>query len=103
MASPRKLIIVGSSAGGFGALMNYDSYRSRFNAGEAYLIDDSGPPLPNGTLAASILTDIYANWNLGALLDPLCNCRTGFQPLLAALIKRYPNDRISMLSSEQTG
>jgi hypothetical protein len=99
--SPRKLIIAGSSAGGFGALMNYDSYRSSFNAGASYLIDDSGPPLPNGLLAASILTDLYANWNLGALLDPLCNCRNGFEPLMKTLIQRYPNDRMSLLSSEQ--
>jgi hypothetical protein len=99
--SPRKLVIAGSSAGGFGALMNYDSFRSRFTPTEAYLIDDSGPPLPNGLLAASILTDIYANWNLGALLDPLCNCRNGFEPLMAALIQKYPNDRMSLISSEQ--
>jgi hypothetical protein len=99
--SPRKLVVIGSSAGGFGALMNYDAFRSRFTPGEAYLIDDSGPPLPNGLLAPSILADIYGNWNIGALLDPLCNCRNGFEPLMAALLQKYPNDRMSLLSSEQ--
>jgi hypothetical protein len=99
--SPRRLVLAGSSSGGFGALLNYDAYRSRLRPGSAYLIDDSGPPLPNGALPAPILADLFANWNLGALLDPLCSCRGGFEPALAALIQRYPNDRISLVSSEQ--
>jgi hypothetical protein len=99
--APRRLVIAGSSAGGYGALMNYASFRAAFHAGTSYLIDDSGPPLPNGLLSQTILTDLYANWNLGALLDPQCNCRNGFLPLLSELVATYPVDHMSLLSSEQ--
>jgi hypothetical protein len=99
--SPRKLTIVGSDAGGYGALFNYATIRGGFHATEAYLIDDSGPPLPNGVIPSGQLALMFTNWNLGALLDPQCSCRNGFEPALQALTQRFPNDRVSLLSFAQ--
>jgi hypothetical protein len=72
--APRKLTIAGSDAGGYGALFNYATIRAGFHAGETYLIDDSGPPLPNGVIPSGQLALMFTNWNLGALLDPQCSC-----------------------------
>ena len=99
--SPRKLTIAGSDAGGYGALFNYATIRGSFHASETYLIDDSGPPLPNGVIPSSQLALMFTNWNLGALLDPQCSCRNGFEPALQALTQRFPSDRVSLLSYEQ--
>jgi hypothetical protein len=99
--SPRKLTIAGSDAGGYGALFNYATIRAGFHAGETYLIDDSGPPLPNGVIPSSQLALMFTNWNLGALLDPQCSCRNGFEPALQAVTQRFPSDRVSLLSFEQ--
>lgn len=99
--APRKLTIVGSDSGGYGALFNYPTVRGVLHATETYLIDDSGPPLPNGVIPASQLALMYSNWNLGLLLDPQCACRNGFEPALQALTQRFPNDRVSLLSFGQ--
>jgi hypothetical protein len=99
--APRKLSIIGSDSGGYGALFNYATIHGAFHATETYLIDDSGPPLPNGVMSASQIALIFSNWNLGALLDPQCACRNGFEPALQALTQRFPNDRISLLSYQQ--
>ncbi|HEX3466755.1 MAG TPA: pectin acetylesterase-family hydrolase [Candidatus Elarobacter sp.] len=99
--SARKLVIAGSDSGGYGALFNYATVRSAFHAGETYLIDDSGPPLPNGDVSSSQLSQMFTNWSLGALLDPQCSCRNGFEPALQALTQRFPSDRVSLLSYEQ--
>lgn len=99
--TPRKLTIAGSDAGGYGALFNYATIRGAIHATETYLIDDSGPPLPNGVIPAGQLALMFSNWNLGALLDPQCSCRNGFEPALQALTQRFPSDRVSLLSYEQ--
>jgi Pectinacetylesterase len=100
--APHHLIVVGSSSGGYGALFDFDTLQKQWAGTPAYLVDDSGPPLENGTFVPpSTLSDIFSNWNLGALLDPLCSCRNGFSPALAALQTKYPNDRLSLLSYEQ--
>ncbi|HZO92369.1 MAG TPA: pectin acetylesterase-family hydrolase [Candidatus Baltobacteraceae bacterium] len=98
-----RLVIAGSSAGGFGALLNYETYRQKIVALQYDLIDDSGPPLPNGALAASIEADLFKNWKLADVTNPICDCTKGFEPALATLVKRYPNDRMSLLESEQDG
>ena len=37
------LVVSGSSAGGYGALLNYDSFRRAFPAANAILVDDYRP------------------------------------------------------------
>jgi len=96
-----RLVIAGSSAGGFGALLNYETYRRKIVALHYDLIDDSGPPLPNGALPATIESDIFKNWKLADVTNSLCDCTKGFEPALATLVRRYPADRISLLESEQ--
>lgn len=101
--SPRKLVISGSSAGGFGALVNYDTFRHYWPSGEAYLVDDSGPPVGKGGIPQVELDAWFASWRMDRVLDPLCGppCRTDLSAGLAAVARKYPNDRLALLSSLQ--
>ncbi len=101
--TPRRLVVSGSSAGGFGAVLNYDTIRSAFPASVGFLVDDSGPPLEPGAVSQTELDAWFSSWGLGDVLDPLCGgaCRSGLSPGLSALARKYPRDRMALLSSLQ--
>jgi hypothetical protein len=96
-------VVAGSSAGGFGALLNYDAFRRTWPASRGYLVDDSGPPFEAGAIPQAELDAWFASWGLGEVLDPLCGaaCRTGLSAGLAAVESLYPGDRLALLSSLQ--
>ena len=44
----------------------------------------------------------YANWHLGDVVDPLCaDCRADLSRLYPALVAKYPQDRMALLTSLQ--
>lgn len=100
--SPRKLVVAGSSAGGFGSFANYTAFRRYWPDARAYLVDDSGPPLPGDAVPPGTRAGWYASWNLGAALDPFCPaCADDLSQGLVELAWRYPQDRIALLSPLQ--
>jgi hypothetical protein len=100
--SPRKLVVAGSSGGGFGALANYVAFRDLWPGARAYLVDDSAPPLVGDAIPPSTRAGWYASWDLGATLDPFCpECRQDLSQGLAELLRRYPADRIALVSHLQ--
>lgn len=97
-----KIVVSGSSAGGYGSGLNYDLVRTWFPSGEGYLIDDSGPPLKNDNFPPNYLPSFYAQWHLGETLDPICpTCRDDISTLLPTLARLHPQDRMALLSSLQ--
>jgi hypothetical protein len=97
--SPRKLMVAGSSAGGFGALLNYEAFRWYWPDAQGYLVDDSGPALVNGDVPADFRDAWYASWRLGEALDPVClGCRTNFSEAFTELADLHPDDRIAFVS-----
>jgi len=98
-------VISGSSAGGFGALVNYGNVRAYYAETQGgFLIDDSGPPLAldvaNGSAGALIQAG-FQNWGITDILDPLCGkgvCEADMSEVLKALFADYPGDRFSLLS-----
>ncbi len=102
MPAPGKLVVSGSSAGGFGSALNYDLIRSSFNATSSYLIDDSGPPLIGDAIPATLRQAWYAAWRLDLTLSPLCpDCENDFSTLVPILAAKYPKDRMTLLSHNQ--
>lgn len=100
--SPGKLVVAGSSAGGFGVLANYPSLRDAWPAARAYLVDDSAPPLVGDDVPPSTRASWYSSWSLGASLDPFCpGCRQDLSQGLRALVARYPRDRVALLEHLQ--
>jgi hypothetical protein len=96
---PGKLVIAGASAGGFGSLANYTTFRAQWPNAKGYLVDDSGPPLIGDAIPSFSLAAWYENWNLGASLDTFCpNCRTDMSAGLREIARRYPSDRLALVS-----
>ncbi len=98
---PAKVVVSGSSAGGFGSLLAFDMAKNTWPTAKGYLVDDSGPPLreiPTATIAAW-----YLAWDLGGALTPLCGvgCATDMSLAFPALETKYPDDRLALLSSTQ--
>ncbi len=100
-----KLVVSGSSAGGYGALINYGDARLRWPAAStrSYLIDDSGPPLENAHRNL-LLTEWYLTWGLLDWTEGLCvACIDDVSQLIPNVAQRYPDDRMSLLESEEDG
>jgi hypothetical protein len=99
--SPAKLVLSGSSAGGFGASFNYVTTRTYWPTGQVYLIDDSGPALAGDRINPNLRNAWFQSWDLGTALDENCgvDCRTDFSIAYTRLSERYPNDRFALLSS----
>ena len=100
--SPGKLVVAGSSAGGFGALVNYEAFRWYWPGAQGYLVDDSGPALVNNDVPADFRQAWFDSWNLGVATDPFCtDCRTNLSAAFTALADLHPNDRIAFVSHTQ--
>jgi hypothetical protein len=101
-AQATKVAVTGSSAGGFGALMNYASIRARFPDASVLLIDDAGPPLEAGAIPDDQRAAWYSAWHIGDLVDSQCpNCRDDPSTLTTAVAGKFPGDRMALLSSTQ--
>ena len=99
---PRASVISGSSAGGYGATLNYDLLRRAYPNAEVALVDDAGPLLEGDGIPADERAAWYANWHLGDVVDPLCaDCRGDLSKLYPALVAKYPQDRMALLTSLQ--
>ncbi len=102
LETPSKVVVAGSSAGGFGSLHAFELARAKWPAAKGYLVDDSGPPLsaiPPATIAAWELA-----WDLGGAMPAACgalDCLTDMSRVFTALETTYPNDRLALLSSTQ--
>lgn len=101
--SPGRVVVSGSSAGGYGALLNYDLLRRAWPSARMQLVDDSGPALDDMAVSAALRTAWESAWNLSAVVDPLCGtaCRDDLSLAYTTLAMRYPQDRIALLSSAQ--
>ncbi len=99
--SPGKLVVSGTSAGGFGAVTNFHTFRTLWPTGQLYLIDDSGPPL-QGSEAADRIGFFDQSWSIYQTLDPFCpDCRQDLSNGFVALSAKYPGDRMALLSYER--
>ncbi len=98
--APSRVVVSGTSAGGFGATFNYDLFRRAFPAARMALVDDAGPLLEGGGIPADLRANFYSAWHLGDIVTPLCpSCADDFSGLTAALAARYPNDRLALVSA----
>lgn len=77
--APGKVVVAGSSAGGFGTLMGYVAARTAMPEAKLYVLNDSGPWRFNEAQAAMV-EGIAASWRpfeVSAFTPPACTtCRT---------------------------
>jgi hypothetical protein len=94
--------VAGSSAGGFGALLNYELFRWYWPDARTYLLDDSGPALVGDEVPRAFRDAWYSAWNVGAALDPWCpECRSDLSAAFTVLADLHPDDRLALVSHEQ--
>ena len=100
--NPEQVVVTGVSAGGFGAALNYDLVRSTFPNAKVFLLDDSGPLLKNNAISP-VLREAWAKaWNYAPVFDAIDpTVKDDFSALYTALSRKYPNDRMALLSSQQ--
>jgi hypothetical protein len=96
-----RLVVTGSSAGGYGSFFNYERFHQAYPGVQSYLIDDSGPPLPIG--AEYSAQD--AKWHHFANLPadcPACTPADGgaFYNVYPYLTAQDPNFRGSLLETD---
>ena len=106
--SVKRVILSGSSAGGFGALLNYDRTQTAFGDLPVFLLDDSGPPLGDSVLAPCLQQQFRAAWNLDAALPTDCAaCNQsdggGLTNALGYLADKYPDRRFGLVTSNRDG
>lgn len=94
-----KVIVSGSSAGGFGAAASYDLVHPYFPTSRLYLLDDSGPTFVGDGIPKDLRAAWYKSWNLGKSFGALCpTCDSDLSGLITALIRKYPTERMALLS-----
>ncbi|NUO48548.1 MAG: hypothetical protein HOV80_06800, partial [Polyangiaceae bacterium] len=101
-----KVLVTGSSAGGFGATYNFDRIAQAFCPRPAVLIDDSGPAMSDEYLAPCLQTRWREVWGLDSTLPAGCPECTGpdgggIANYVTYLGNRYPDSRMGLLSNDQ--
>lgn len=98
-----RVFVTGSSAGGFGTMVNYWRVANAFgSAVRVDLIDDSGPPFPNDQIG---YLDQWAEaWDLFGALPPGCtDCKNDLTASISYYATTYPKSRFSLLSYDKDG
>jgi hypothetical protein len=103
-----RVILAGSSAGGFGALINYDRTQKAWGDTPVLLLDDSGPPLEDSVLTPCLQKMFRDAWNLDAALPADCTaCRQpdggGLANALPYLADAHPDRRLGLVTSTKDG
>ncbi len=96
------LAVSGSSAGGYGSFFNYPLVRDAYPSARSILVDDAGPPLDPQAVRPAIRDAFSGQWGSVAAVKDLCaECVTDWPKYVSFLSKRYPSDRLALLSSMQ--
>lgn len=99
-----RIVLAGSSAGGFGATLNWWQTAQAFPGVRVDMIDDSGAIMPNDVLPSPDTEQAAqrAAWNLAATTPPGCTgCATAFDAIYSFDSSTFPNSRGALLSYQQ--
>jgi hypothetical protein len=96
-----RVVLSGSSAGGFGAAINFWRVHYAFGGKTRVdLVDDSGPPFPASKM--KFYADWNAAWDIDGALPPGCPaCKTEIASALGYYFAKYPSSRFALLSYDQ--
>jgi len=94
-----RIFLSGSSAGGFGAGINWWRVQEAFPAARVDLVDDSGPALPDPYLTTSLANTWRAAWGLDAALPADCaECATKLDGIFSYYGTKITNQRAALVS-----
>ena len=103
-----RVILTGSSAGGFGALFNFDRTQQAFGAIPVTMIDDSGPPLSDTYLTPCLQKQMRTLWNLDAAIPADCTtCNNadggGLGNAATFVADKHSDRRLGLITSTRDG
>jgi len=103
-----KVVITGSSAGGFGAAVNFERMVKRWPDSEMILLDDAGPPMADEYMAPCLQQHWRDTWGFNETFLQSCGSPCldqedggGFINFVVHLQDTYPDARMAVISSEQ--
>jgi hypothetical protein len=95
-----RIVLAGSSAGGFGSVFNYEHVQQAFPSTPIDLIDDSGPPLRQ--ITQQWQGQLRTAWGQTANVPAGCTgCDQAWHNFLPFLAAKHPQQRFSVISSMQ--
>ncbi|HMI83474.1 MAG TPA: pectin acetylesterase-family hydrolase [Polyangiaceae bacterium] len=99
-----RVVLAGSSAGGFGAGLNYGLLQDSFGQVPVSIIDDSGPPLSTKYLPPCLQKIWRETWGMDESLPPDCTeCRqadgSGLMEIVDYWRRKYPVARVALVES----
>ena len=108
LTNVKRVIVAGSSAGGFGALINFDRTAKRLAPIPTLLIDDSGPPLGDTYMTPCLQQQFRDAWNLDAAIPAGCTACTGtngggLTNAAGWLADQHADSRLALISSIDDG
>lgn len=99
--SPDRVYLAGSSAGGYGALVDWALVAQAFAGVRVDVIDDSGTPMP-ADVPIQYYAQQRASWNLAATLPSGCTqCATTLAALFPYYASAFPKSELALLSYTQ--
>ncbi|MEM6292181.1 MAG: pectin acetylesterase-family hydrolase [Myxococcota bacterium] len=103
---PEQLVVLGTSAGGLGALVNFPYIHAGWPQADTLLLDDSGVILPDAFLNPCLQAQLRERWGFDGLLPGGCSdCSLpdggGLSSLFTYLPERYENVRFAMIASDK--
>jgi hypothetical protein len=100
-ATADRVILAGSSAGGYGALFNWWQTQQAFGSLRVDLIDDSGTLMPPDVESEGSGFEAMerVQWNLAATLPPGCTaCAQDLSSIFGFYAQAFPNNHGALLS-----
>lgn len=100
---PSRIIVAGSSAGGYGTFAGYGVTRVAFPETPIQIFNDSGPGLQNLNASQDVL-DRTVNWDFTKRIPPSCTaCDVQYSYLLNWALDRDSKLRTALYSYQQDG
>jgi hypothetical protein len=95
-----RVLLAGSSAGGYGALLNFERVQQAFGSVPVDLVDDAGPMMHQSILW--VFAQGFGPWNMEAGLPEACpECQTDANALYNYYSAAYPSSRFAQLSHDR--
>jgi hypothetical protein len=105
-AGAQQVLLAGSSAGGFGVLLNADHVARWFAPIPITVLSDSGPAMPNSVVAPCLEQAWHDTWGFGGgvMLDCGADCPSPSDYMIDHVLHfgwRYPSYRGGLIASAQ--
>lgn len=99
-----QVILTGRSAGGLGALVNFDQVQRAFGCTPVHMLDDAGAVLSDTYLKPCLQARVRERWNLDAAIPAdcaTCSCEGGggLWNVYPYLARRHPERRFGLISA----